>query len=614
MKKCLLLSTMLAASMYVGATDMTYSLSGDEFSGFGLSTAGCNYSAAIEVPADVAATMTGSKVTEVSIGFHSGMAKVATIYMTYDLEGEPFFEQQVKPLKAGQYNSFTLTTPYSIEGKKFYIGYTYRASTASGTPIGFDDSNGPGNPAFSHIAAWTDKMERTWTDGSKYGNLALRATISGSNFPSVSAIPASMTLPQSVSPGKEFTYTLNIRNLSDSKLESVEVTTLTADGDPMTTKVNINPPIAAGAEGSVKVNGISNIDTLELPVAGAVTKANGNDNPWASYPVTAITVSSDNVFPRIVVAEEYTGTYCGWCPRGIVSLELLNKTYPETFIGIEAHTYTASDPMYCPSYNAWTNRYAQGAPFMLLNRTDGFSPDPGSVGSHYLAQAGLVRYKVEPEAEYADNTHKLLKVTTHTSFGDNFPDNDFALAFVIIENNVGPYYQSNNYAGSSNQMGGWESAAGTRSWIYTGVAREIFDWEGRPGTIPSDVKQGQTYDYDTTLPIAAPSGKSHANTEIVALLINRTDGSIMTAGKCKIKDAVGAVGINTTLADLDATVNGGTGTLEVSGQFDTAEIFTASGLRAATLSEAGSISIPAGIYLVRISRDGHTATSKVMVR
>lgn len=605
---------MLAASMYVGATDMTYSLSGDTFSGFGLATAGCNYSAAIEVPADVAAAMTGSKVTEVSIGFHSGMAKVATIYLTYDLDGEPFFEQQVKPLKAGEYNSFTLSAPYSIEGKKFYIGYTYRASTASGSPIGFDDSKGHGNPAFSHLAVWTDKMERTWTDGSEYGNLALRATIEGSNFPSLSAIPTSMSLPQSVSPGKEFTYTLNIRNLSDTKLESVEVVTRTADGDPMTTTVSINPPIEPGAEGSVKANGLSNIDTLDLPVIGAVTKANGKDNPWAEYPVTSSTVSSDNVFPRIVVAEEYTGTYCGWCPRGIVSLALLHEKYPDTFIGIEAHTYTASDPMYCPSYNPWTNRYATGAPFMVINRTDGFSPDPGSVESRYLAQAGLVRYKVEPEAEYADDTHRLLNVTTRTSFGDDFPDNEFALAFVIIENNVGPYYQSNNYAGTSTQMGGWENAAGTRSWIYTGVAREIFDWEGRTGTIPADVKQGQTYDYNTTLSIAAPSGKSHANTEIVALLINRADESILTAGKCKIKNAVGASGVDTTLADLNATVNGGNGTIEVSGQFDSAEIFTTSGLRAATLSEAGSVSLPAGVYMVRIVRDGRAATSKVMVR
>ena len=38
-----------------------------------------------------------------------------------------------------------------------------------------------------------------------------------------------------------------------------------------------------------------------------------------------------------VVAEELTGTWCGWCIRGIVTFEEMKAKYPDTFIAIAVH-------------------------------------------------------------------------------------------------------------------------------------------------------------------------------------------------------------------------------------------------------------------------------------
>ena len=40
--------------------------------------------------------------------------------------------------------------------------------------------------------------------------------------------------------------------------------------------------------------------------------------------------------------EEYTGTWCGWCPRGFTGMEMLRETFGEDFIGVAIHN---QDPM-----------------------------------------------------------------------------------------------------------------------------------------------------------------------------------------------------------------------------------------------------------------------------
>ena len=87
MKKTLLSGILGIAGMILPtamADTLTYGMCGDEISGIGTGMSGTNYSAAIEVPEAVAQAMKGSKVSEVLIGFGSGMAKQAYIYFTYD--------------------------------------------------------------------------------------------------------------------------------------------------------------------------------------------------------------------------------------------------------------------------------------------------------------------------------------------------------------------------------------------------------------------------------------------------------------------------------------------------------------------------------------------------
>ena len=73
--------------------------------------------------------------------------------------------------------------------------------------------------------------------------------------------------------------------------------------------------------------------------------------------------------------EEGTGTWCGWCPRGIVAFRYMAEKYPETFIGIAVHK----------SDNLETNTYSylkfNGYPSCYVNRNlrNSTSPEAGTL-------------------------------------------------------------------------------------------------------------------------------------------------------------------------------------------------------------------------------------------
>ena len=63
--------------------------------------------------------------------------------------------------------------------------------------------------------------------------------------------------------------------------------------------------------------------------------------------------------------EEYTGTWCGWCPRGAVGMAKMQEKYGEKFVGMVYHTDASKDPMVTTTP---ATEYA-GAPWGVLDRT-----------------------------------------------------------------------------------------------------------------------------------------------------------------------------------------------------------------------------------------------------
>lgn len=606
----------LAALCSNAQTSYTYGICTDNLNGVGTGVAGTNYSTAIEVPEEMAKALQGSKLTAVSIGFYSGLSKNTTIYLTYDLEAEPFYTQEETGFfKVKTFSTAQLDTPYEIEGRKFYIGYTYRQSRSSDKPIAFDAEPLSSVGLFSHLAVWDDSSKPQWAEYPGYGSACIRATIEGDNMPANAVLPIGLTMPASIGVNVDFDYTVNLFNMSTEPVTAVNLSAVFGTDAPIASELTLDTPIAPMSKGSVAVKGRSTKENPELPVAVNVTGVNGSDNLLASEAASTSVIASNFVKPRIVVIEEGTGNRCGWCPAGYVAMEYMRETYPDTYLGIAVHNYSG-DPMSCSTYSEWTGVHGGGFPYACINRSSKygtFTPHPTICESYYKELAGVVNLDLQVEAELADDSKENLRVLTTVCFGSDFDSHSYGIALVQTEDNVGPYWQSNNYAGGANgNMYGWEDKDLSVEVMYNEVARRIDNWDGKD-VLPAVLEKGRVYGYEEIVPVGSPKRQKLDDTTVAALLIDRSTGEIVTAAKCRIGKITSDVS-DVAAGTASSSVRVLPGAVSVEGEFTAADIYRPDGSKAAALSCPGRVELPAGIYVVSVSEAGRVSVRKVLVK
>lgn len=235
-------------------------------------------------------------------------------------------------------------------------------------------------------------------------------------------------------------------------------------------------------------------------------------------------------FPRRMVAEEATGTWCQFCPSGAVMMEHMKATYPDHFVGIAVH---GDDPMEIPEYELFTTGYPQ----VFLNRevVQIIPQDVEPYMESYLnaVPKGMVwgEYKVEDG---------VVTLKAETLISQPEPDSKYNIAVVVTENDVNvpgdpEYDQKNAYAGGKNgPMGGYENLPPiirAKDMWYQDVARCILDGKnGIPGSVPDAMKSGEISVFDHTFSL--PDNVLVAdNVEVKLMLIDRKSQKIVNGCK-----------------------------------------------------------------------------------
>ena len=257
---------------------------------------------------------------------------------------------------------------------------------------------------------------------------------------------------------------------------------------------------------------------------------------WIEHGTDRYTVSTDMTsYPRHVVCEEGTGTWCGWCVRGLVMLDSLKRNCGDWTIGIAAHS---GDPM-ANAYIGGVVRYMQGGGFPdgTVNRL--YKSDPGNffVAAQYAFTKEPVLVAMQAQARLDVNTRQV-QADTHLWFADASDTANYRLGYTVIENNVHQpdddgYRQHNSYAGGkSGAMGGYENqpdyVPADQMW-YQEVARGyVDDIMGVEGSVPASFAADEELLFSKTFPL--PDGiLDDRNTELVVMLIDQTDGRIVNA-------------------------------------------------------------------------------------
>lgn len=511
----------------------------------GVSQANVKLGAAICVPAATAASWGESQLTKVNLGIGTNGNKTVNIFITKTLGATPEYTQEVN-IQTESWNEISLNTPYNITGEEFYIGYEITTRTGNDYPIAIDgiataEKNG------GYIA-----VNGSWANyASQYGSVCIQGIIEGDNLPKNDiAIYDGMDVSHYVGVNTPFKARAMVANNGANAINSIK-TKVSIDGVEIeNATASLEPAILNPGEiGFLTIEGISCSQTgSDLKLEITIERVNGVEDPNMSNNTVSETIDCvTKTYPRKFVVEEWTGNWCGWCVYGIVAMKYMNQNYgDDRFIGIAIHGGNNTEPMRITSYNALINKYASGYPGCIINRTIQATPMYEELDWYYQATENEQTFaNVEiSDVDYSTLDEQYITVTAGTDFSINKSNAKYRLAFVITEDNVGPYVQTNYFSGGANgEMDGWEKLGKSVSTIYNEVARIIETCLGIANSLPAEITADSRYSY--TASVSTKEVADINNCHIIALLLDAETGEIVNAAKIGVQEEAAVERVDT---------------------------------------------------------------------
>lgn len=405
------------------------------------------------------------------------------------------------------------TWEVSVDGRS--VG-SFQNSTLELALLEFD-------PFYGHCKFWVDDISYTHTP---YNFLGVNAAI---RFIDIDAGYVSGTPRPSVA----------VRNLGDSVITSFKVT-LNYDGNELVENIN-NVNIASN--GTYDVIFSDKLTLVGGPKAASATISlvNGLANDQDSLDDFKSILISPSLPPvgRVVLIEEGTGTWCGYCPSATVFTDMMEDKLGDFFQGIAVHS---RDPM---AENYYRLAFLKDIPNYPHGKVD-----RGRWGKPSLMYTDIIdRLNIEPKiimknaADY-DSINKVLKVSITAIIVKEIGASSFNIACAIIEDSVtgtsSGYSQANYYANNAKgEMGGYELLpkwVPASQMVYNHVARLIApSFSGHEGAISgaNNVNDSVTFNFLFKL----KSDWDINNIHIVGIMINR-DESIQNASSCGVERAI----------------------------------------------------------------------------
>lgn len=336
------------------------------------------------------------------------------------------------------------------------------------------------------------------------------------------------------------------------------------------------------------------LHTIEL----TLSKVNGNENVNESSSATYSVIALEKGADRVSVVEEQTGTWCGWCPRGHVALDLLNKQLGDKVVTLAGHFTNSEsqvDPMNILGDNITSQAEAfadygwvainlssllggggfPGAMFDRLIAADpyvGINTTKSKNGTYEFGATALVKAiqeKIPSEADFsmtaswADDKNTDIKVDLTTTFNyDRFGSFPYGVAFVLSENGMtgkgATWKQLNYYSklagvnGASDfnnpDMAAWFKGGSYVSTTYDNVVVQAWNPIGNAAIVDksqTDIIKGEAIPFSATLKVNSDLIQNYDNLTLSALLVNLKSYAVVNAAKVVLgKCAAGIEDVN----------------------------------------------------------------------
>ena len=303
---------------------------------------------------------------------------------------------------------------------------------------------------------------------------------------------------------------LSIASLASQTFTMTSTITLVAGVNPLTITVsNVN---GAGADGDAN-------DNVKITSLDPVTPAAG----------------------KLVVTEEGTGTWCGFCVRGAVFMGRMHDAYDGYWAGLAVHN---GDPMTVTDYDAAITAMPgfTGFPTAFVDRVAPI--DPADMEASILTRLQVAPKALMTNGATWDAVTRILNVSVTADFQAS-ATNSYKLACALSEDNVtgtvAGYEQHNYYAANAyGPMGGYESLPSVvpaTQMVYDHVARAILpSFAGSAAAFPSVINNGDSYTMTFSYDLSANTWDID-KINIISMLIDPS-GMIDNAGSTTVAEAV----------------------------------------------------------------------------
>ena len=431
---------------------------------------------------------------------------------------------------------------------------------------------------------------------------------------------------------------VTVKNAGATALTSFDVV-LDYNGTPYTQNITgVN--LASLASYDVTFTGITLVAGANITTATVSNVNGGADDDPSDDVVTQII---DPVVPaagKMVVGEEATGTWCVWCPRGAVFMDMFEQEYGDFWAGIAVHN---GDPMVDPTYDTGIGGLIGGYPSSLVDR--GPDVDPSQMATDFFERLQVAPTAFITNGATWDAASRTLNVSITADFQSS-ATSAYKLACVLTEDGVtgsgAGWSQSNAYAGGNNGvMGGYEllpNPVPAAQMVYNHVARKIApSFGGFAGSFPASVNTGESHTVNFTFVL--PAGWDENEMHIIGLLV-APNGRIDNAGKATIAEAVTNGYVNGSSAgiyendteqidamfklypnpatdyavisvDLDVTAEVTVAISDLSGKMIGSRNYGSLGGTQEIVLNTGQLD--AGVYVIELTADGNKMTKRLIV-
>ncbi len=244
------------------------------------------------------------------------------------------------------WNEVVLTTPYQLnltDGGRLMIGFVYK-QTSSNKPLSLVQE---GEIYDTYIYKKAGGQYRWANAGLKSkGNLCVQCVVESDYFPEVMIKAGGLECPAFWSKGEMMPFSFKVKNRGDKTLDAQSLTfDVKVDGEKVGDIFNseaIEPGDTITVQGSLVTDDLLS-GNHTLTIDGAMA---GEEVLNYVFPLDASFMLYSAVYPRQKhMVEQYTSTYCTYCPLGNSMLSILTQQRDDIiWVGVHAN-FNGTDPM-----------------------------------------------------------------------------------------------------------------------------------------------------------------------------------------------------------------------------------------------------------------------------